>query len=37
MLEEFQETIANAKESQEPREQEAGDELSQRDFEKVSG
>ena len=37
MLEEFQQAIAKAKESQEPREQEAGDKLSQRDFEKVSG
>jgi hypothetical protein len=37
MLEEFQQAIAKAKESQKPREQEVGDKLSEKDFEKVSG
>jgi len=37
MLEELQESIAKAKESQKPREQEVDDKLSQRDLEKVSG
>jgi len=37
MLEELQESITKAKESQKPREQEVDDKLSQREFEKVSG
>jgi hypothetical protein len=37
MLEELQEAVAKVKESQNPREEEAGDRLSERDFEKVSG
>jgi len=37
MLEELQESITKAKESQKPREEEVDDKLSQREFEKVSG
>jgi len=37
MLQELQEAITKVKESQKPREQEVGDKLSEREFEKVSG
>jgi len=37
MLEELQDAITKVKESQKPREEEVGDKLSEKDFEKVSG